>query len=407
VKTPPEQSPAAGFGLSRYLLVVGVHGLLLAPLLSLLLHLPEAQNLFEKRALADAPKWRPWHIAAWTFEAEAWLNDHFPQRARVVQWNSFVRQRYLEGSSTSVIVGRDGWLYFAGSGTADDILGRTPLNAAELEQWANVLAGRRAWLRQRGIGYLFVVVPNKSTIYPEHLPMILRWGRRPGRLDQLVAYLRSQTEVPVVDLRPVLTAAKEDRLLYWPWDSHWNGYGLLAGSDEVVRAIGRLGVRAGVNDTSEWISVRMGDRAFDCVDLLGLRGRWPVHAVPETHLIRPPDLEEVDSPVRHLPYWADQPPVMGVIVSERASGRGRIAMFCDSFFRAGGLPLDALGDLPLKIQFRRFASIWDTSDFEKLSAVVGIEHPEVVIDETTERLLGAVPAQNPEWEKARLDRSAP
>ena len=69
--------------------------------------------------------------------------------------------------------------------------------------------------------------------------------------------------------------------------------------------------------------------------------------------------------------------------------------------------LDALGDLPLKIQFRRFASIWDTSDFEKLSAVVGIEHPEVVIDETTERLLGAVPAQNPEWEKARLDRSAP
>ncbi len=61
-----------------------------------------------------------------------------------------------------------------------------------------------------------------------------------------------------------------------------------------------------------------------------------------------------------------------------------------------------IGDLPFKVQFRHFARIWDVSDFDKISAVARIEHPDVIIDQTTERLLGAVPADNPEWKKARL-----
>jgi hypothetical protein len=387
---------------SRGLLVAGLHALLLVPVLSGLVGLPETHNLAEKRALAVAPVWRPWRVADWTSQAEAWLNDHFPQRARLVAWNSALRQRYLEGSSASVIVGRDGWLYFAGNGTADDLLGRAPLSPDQLRQWAEVLSGRKAWLAQRGIRYLFVVAPNKSTIYPEHLPLILRWGLRPGRLEQLLRYLREQTDVPVLDLRPTLLGVKESEPAYWPWDSHWNGYGLLAASDEINRAINRLGVPAGSDDAGEWLSVILAAREFDCVDLMGLRGRWPVGPVPVIRMVPPPDLKEVDAPLEHLRWWSGRPPVLGVLVSERPSAAGRVAMFCDSFFRAGGLPLDALGNLPLQVHFRRFASIWDGSDFEKIAAVAECEHPDILVDQTTERLLGTPPDRNPEWEKARL-----
>ncbi len=360
-----EPSADAAFGISRWLLVVALHTLLIAPLLSLVLHLPEEPSLFEKRALAGAPVWNAWHISAWTVQAEAWLNDHFPQRARLIAWNSALRRRYMAGSDANVIVGRDGWLYFAGNGTADDILGRAPLSRADLQQWADVLSGRQAWLRERGIRYLFVVAPNKSTIYPEHLPAILRWGKRPGKLEQLVTYLREQTDVPTLDLRPTLESCKEKGPAYWPWDSHWNAYGLLAASDEVVRTIDRLGLPAGRDDAREWLSVRWVERPFDCVDLMGLRGRWPVQPVPVIRMVRPADLQDVAAPPLRLAYWRDRPPVLGVLVSERTSGRGRVAMFSDSFFRAGGMPLDALGDLPLMIQFRRFASIWDVSDFKR------------------------------------------
>jgi len=402
VSPQPEQPLEGGTGLSRILLILGVHLLLLAPLLSLLLRLPQAQNLDEKRRLADPPVWHAWRVADWTTQAESWINDHFPQRARVILWNSLVHERYLQGADSNVIVGRDGWLYFAGDGTAEDLLGRAPLSRPELEQWARVLAGRQAWLAQRAIKYLFVVTPNKSTIYPEHLPMILQWGARKGRLDQLLAYLEVHTHVPVADLRPALVAAKDSRLVYWPWDSHWSGYGLLVGCDELLRAIGRLGVRAGADDSSEWLSVGTEDRLFDCVDLIGLRGRWPVRPVAVVHMIRPPDVREVDSPLSQLPDSANRPLGYRVIVSERGSGSGRVAMFCDSFFRDGGLPLDSRGNFPLMIQFRRFTDIWEYSDFDRISAVARVEHPDIVVDQVTERLLGHAPRDNPEWEKARL-----
>jgi hypothetical protein len=403
----PAEPLGARTRVSRGILILGVHLLLLAPLLSMLLRIPDATTLFENRPLAGAPAWHPWQVADWTTHAEAWINDHFPQRGRVVLWNSLVHERYLESASADVIVGRDGWLYYAGDGTADDILGRTPFSPEGLEQWAHVLQGRQAWLAQRGIKYLFVVVPNKSTVYPEHLPRVLQWGARPGRLDQLVAYLKLNTRVPVLDLRPPLLAAKEDRLIFWPWDSHWNGYGLTIGSDEVTKAVRQLGLRAGVDDANEWLSVRTEDRLFDCVDLLGMRGKWPVGPVPVLYMMRPPDLKVMDSPLNTLPFWSGRPPILGALVSERASGNGRVSMFSDSFFRAGGLRLEALGDLPLQVQFRRFASLWDVSDFEKISAVVRIEQPEVVVDQTTERLLGTVPPDNPEWENARLGATPP
>jgi hypothetical protein len=138
-----------------------------------------------------------------------------------------------------------------------------------------------------------------------------------------------------------------------------------------------------------------------------MRGKWPVQPVPIASMFRPPDLNDVDSPLNHLPYWSVKPPVLGVTVSERSSAKGNVAMFCDSFFRAGGIRLDSLGDLPFKLQFRHFASIWDVSDFEKMEAVATLVHPDLIIDQTTERLLGDIPKDNPEWEKARLSENLP
>ena len=75
-------------------------------------------------------------------------------------------------SVSTVIVGRENWLFIGHETERVDelryFLGCNPLGEAALEQWLQVLTERQRWLEQRGIGYLLVIAPNKSTVYPEN-----------------------------------------------------------------------------------------------------------------------------------------------------------------------------------------------------------------------------------------------
>ena len=62
----------------------------------------------------------------------------------------------------------------------------------------------RDWLARRGIAYLLVVSPNKSTVYPEFMPPLYP-RHRTTRMDQLAEHLgRHVGGFPLLDLRPVL-----------------------------------------------------------------------------------------------------------------------------------------------------------------------------------------------------------
>ena len=392
----------------QIILLAGAVAMLLFPALAGLLRWPEAGNIDEKRALAPPPDWRSQSLQAWTSGATRWIDDHFPQRSRLILWNSFIRQRLLQAPSPLVCIGRDGWLFFAGDNTVEDFLGRDLLSPGELRRCRNAVSGRQAWLKQRGIAYLLVVVPNKSTIYPEYMPALLRAGHRPGKLDQLLADLRVHTDVPVLDLRPALLAAKSDHILYWPWDAHWNGYGHLLACQEILGALRAERLEAGSADSERWVRVVSRERFFDCVDLLGLRGHWPVTPVPMVYLTPPPDLYFTPTRLTDRSPWKDFPEWKKIIATERTSARGRAVMFGDSFFRDGGIPRNDLTHLPLSLEFRRFVSIWDTVDYDGLAAAVKLEKPDVVIEQVTERLFRSdLPQDAPEWEAARIASSHP
>ena len=64
----------------------------------------------------------------------------------------------------------------------------------ELEKWQHVFENRRDWLAARGIPYLIVFAPNKSTIYPEHMPSAYNPVHTQSRLDQLMAHLKCAYE---------------------------------------------------------------------------------------------------------------------------------------------------------------------------------------------------------------------
>jgi hypothetical protein len=120
--------------------------------------------------------------------------------------------------------------------------------ADALTRWQQLVSIVRASGRRA----VFLVVPEKSTVYPEHLPPAFpnkqcsQQGKRAlwGMLDQA-------SRTGVVGLNRLLLADKRrhNELLYKRKDTHWNSLGALVLAHEVLARIGR-GIRIDPDDVT-------------------------------------------------------------------------------------------------------------------------------------------------------------
>lgn len=387
--------------LSQVLFLAGFAALLCAPFLGWLLKVRPPESAVDLRKLAEWPAYDLATRAAWPAKFDAWLNDHFPLRAHIIRLHSLLRHRWLGAPSSTVLVGKSGWLYYTGDRTLEDFVGRDPLSEAELARWHDHLEGRRAWLAARGIRYLFVIVPNKSTIVTEMMPTLLQAQHRPGKLDQLLAYLRArQSTVPILDLRETMAAAHREGRGYWRFDSHWSGDGLVAATQSIAARINAMDTRLARGAIAGGFAIETSPRDADCIDLLAMREAW--RRPPERQaLLSAPDLAPGQSPLLESPLWKDAPWWKKPVTSTRASGTGRAVLFSDSFFRAGGVPNSKIGQTTLMLPFARLTTLWEWPTFEQLQAAAEAEQPDIIIEQWTERFLKVIPADHPELARAR------
>jgi alginate O-acetyltransferase complex protein AlgJ len=243
----------------------------------------------EKRTLTPPPSFGPGWAAkrAWPDAASHYFEDHFAFRSALVSWQAALRFRWLHVSpSSDVVVGQDGWLFYAGDGGDEDYASAVPFTDADLEQWRRTLQHTYDWLKARGIPYVFVIAPDKYAIYPEYLPASMHRVGRESRTDQLVRHLARTTNVPVLDLRPSLLAAKPAERLYHLTDTHWNERGAYVAYAAVLRALHQQGlaplprtafVARAAHTTGMDLSAMMGLTAAMSEDDLQLRreGRRP------------------------------------------------------------------------------------------------------------------------------------
>jgi hypothetical protein len=184
-----------------------------------------------------APSWRvrDWRWYPTRFETA--LSDHLAGREALVGWHARFKLHTLHTSPTPrVWLGSDRWLFY--NHWAD--IGQPPLSTyvnGAIEKWGEVIRARRDWCEARGIRFLVVVTPNKQTIYPERLPQVVR-DRDDGHvLDRTLALWRAEPAVAVVDLRPVILAAKPYGSVYFRYDTHWTPLGDYVGASRVVDAL--------------------------------------------------------------------------------------------------------------------------------------------------------------------------
>ena len=308
----------------------------------------------------------------WQRDAEREIADAFPLRRQLIE--GYDRAMYLglhDVPSPHVIGGRDGWL-FLGDDERWYLTGTRTLNDAQLASLADVYGVRADWCRRRGIRYVFLLAPNKSTIYPEYLPRGLR-RELPTIADRLLPLFRARG-IAVADPRAVLAAAARSTAeTYSKGDTHWNDRGAFAAYGVLLDTIRGSHVR---DPLPRGRSIRQADEGGDLLRLASIEGLVAntvthidfVHRARETAVPRYPGdahADAFDATVDAI----DDPALPAAVVFGDSFSSGLRPFLAENFRRT------------VLLRYRGVPGVqFDT-------AVIEAERPNVVIQELAERSL--------------------
>ena len=113
---------------------------------------PPSPELTEKRQLAPRPALPASIDDLLTFPQRfnRFFDDHFPLRTQLIQRYNYLRIKIMRQSDQrSVLLGRDGWLFYTQEKQLRDFIGRAPFSEEKLEALRGLLEARRDWLAAR------------------------------------------------------------------------------------------------------------------------------------------------------------------------------------------------------------------------------------------------------------------
>jgi len=372
-------SSSSGKGLCEWLAIVGFVVLIWLPTFDHFLKLDHARAAVENRFPAKWPKFGGWRQCQdYLAGVEKYFNDHFGFRKRLIRWNSHWKGRlFASDSGQDVMVGKDGWLFFTGGRMMDHVTRAVTWSEQDLENWKRLLEARRDWLQARGIKYLFVLPPDKHSVYPEYLPAWLAKSDKPSKVEQLLAYMKSHSTVQVLDLHPALLEAKTIRPVFLNTDTHWNHFGGYAGYRATVQALGDQfpEIKPLPFDAYDWQPVTnapSGDLAANFARTEVYQEREAFTPVPKMQL---PPVQFGFDEVR-LPHPKEMPQLNWPCFTLNPAMTRKAVVFHDSYLPSW-YPF-------LGLHFKEVIYLWHY-DWDR--PVIEREKPDVVIDEIVERNL--------------------
>jgi hypothetical protein len=241
----------------------------------------------------------------------SYYDDHFGFRGSMIFLNNYLDLNIFKISpNKEVVMGRGGWMYYAPSYESNSFV----LNRVDVEEAAKKIFDFQEKVEADGKKFVFVVAPDKESIYPEFLREKL------AGLDnyELINDVLEQNKVNTFDGLKIMRDAKAvGSMVYSKNDTHWTRYGLFLTLNEVLVFFGRVAIDSGgVEDVQ-----RVGD-------LSSLVGFSDSEAVPQ------PIIDE------------------GKIVA-----KDRVLIFHDSFFD---------NEMYFKLFFKDFKKIhWKLGPIEK------------------------------------------
>lgn len=192
-----------------------------------------------------------WHgEQAATYEKA--FNEALPFRdAAVATWGVLEYALFREGLE-GVVVGREGWLF-----TNEEVTFYSDASTETARKLAFIKQVRNE-LRDRNIGLIVALVPDKSRVYAEFV------GRALPRYteNRYAAFRKSLTAAGILapDLLAPLLRAKAQTQVYLRTDTHWTP----AGAEVAATALAKALVRAGIAElfASDYTTAVTGEAAY-------------------------------------------------------------------------------------------------------------------------------------------------
>lgn len=342
-------------------------------------------NNEEKRKLAEFPEFHLTRegINKFPVDFTKYFDDNFGMRDKLIKLHSYIKAFFFGITPTSrAILGKQGWLFLGDGNIIADYRHAHPFTEAELEHWRDTLVAKRDWLAARGIKYLFMVAPDKQTIYPEYMPDRFNRIRPDSCLDQLVAYLKQHSDIEILDVRPALLAEKAVVRDYHKTDTHWNERGAFVVYQQIMQRLAKDFLDIPVKTLADFNPVEETVEGQDLAIMMGLR-----NVMHEQVLRLEPKTEPCARPVDYKLSpdfsWPAYPPGHEAYARQCDKAKLKAVFFQDSF----GTSLAPF----VSEAFKSTVFIWDYPNYEVMNAAVQQVHPDVVIEERVERHVKSMP----------------
>lgn len=187
----------------------------------------------ERLAEMPAIKTEDGHLnTGYLSQLQSYVNDRFFLRQKLITLDRRMSNLLGVSGESSVIAGKDGWLFFAD--TLDDYTGTGLMSSRELFSAASNVALMEEYCRLNGKEFTFIIAPNKNSLYGRFMP---NYGVTAKTSNAEVFHgLLDQLGVDYVDLFAAF--GDEEEILYFAHDSHWNSKGAALGADLINRTFG-------------------------------------------------------------------------------------------------------------------------------------------------------------------------
>ena len=201
-------------------------------------------------------------------EFDYWYSGHLPFRNKSIELYALMQYKILRNIETSkVVFGTDDWLFYCDKNDGDPIADYKRINQFtpnELNIISDKLSLFKNYSKSHNAKFVFVICPNKENVCLEdNMPFILR-AKSISRTQQLIKYLKYNTDINVVYPIEELKQAKEKYPIYYKIDTHWNYVGGYIGTREVLSSLGVM-----APDVSEFNIMPLEKNMFDLPNVLG------------------------------------------------------------------------------------------------------------------------------------------
>lgn len=188
--------------------------------------IPEPENE-ENRSLANKPNFEL--SFNYLKDLERYLLDHFALRTYLARIDALFKINILKTSSqpNKVVVGNNGMMFPVGMQTLEDFKHQIRFSEVQKQIIAKNLIERQEWMKQKGIPYLFVILPSKHSIIGDNMPADHIPGQTFNLHEDVINHLKTYPELKILDLSDFLAEKSftYKQPLFYTNDLHWNNLG--------------------------------------------------------------------------------------------------------------------------------------------------------------------------------------